>query len=166
MNPPSTEIVLVRDGKNPIYAITGDIDPNAQMVFKRLVGDRMGGTVELKSLGGDLVASVSIGRIVRDHGIKTVVPAGTYCLSGCAIIWAGGVERRVEEHGTVGFHRPWRRNENGEVVPGRTGIVRHYYHEIGFNEEVIEKLMADPDTFYYLTGRKAQSLGIEAHFED
>lgn len=160
---PRTKIVVVKDGPKPVYDLSGDIEPGAEDVFRELVGERYGGWLELRSMGGDVRASIQIGKIARAHRIKTYVPEGTYCLSGCAIIWAGGYERYVAKGGIIGFHRPWHLI-NGEVVPGDVHALTAYFKGLGFSDVVVERFLWPPDTFYYLDGESARILGVDAHF--
>ena len=162
-DPPGTKIELLEDGSSPVYRLSGDIDPGAEDVFAELVGDRRGGVLELASMGGSVTASLAIGRLARERGMKTVVPRNTYCLSACAFVWVAGEERVVKKGGIIGFHRPWHLRD-GKVIPGATGRVRVYFKELGLSEEVIGHLLAPPETFYYLDAVAAESLGVEVRF--
>lgn len=62
--------------------------------------------VELDSNGGDVDASLEIGRIIRETvGIVAVVPKDGICASACVFILAGAANRIVS--GQVGIHRPY-----------------------------------------------------------
>lgn len=154
--PPVTQI-SVRDEGLIIYELTGDIESGAEHIFRDKVGDRTGGLLMLRSVGGDLTTSMRIGRIVREHQIATYVE--TDCLSGCAIIWAAGHVRYKKAKGTIGFHHPWRKI-NGKVTPGDPVRLIVYFKILGFSDEAIKALLAPPDTFFYLTGHRAKELGI------
>lgn len=154
--PPATQI-SVRDEGLIVYELTGDIESGAEVLFREKVGDRTGGLLMLRSVGGDLTTSMRIGRIVREHQIATYVE--TDCLSGCAIIWAAGHVRYKKAKGTIGFHHPWRKI-NGKVTPGDPVRLIVYFKILGFSDEAIKALLAPPDTFFYLTGNRAKELGI------
>jgi hypothetical protein len=60
--------------------------------------------VILNSLGGELYPALAMGRLVRAHKIKTVIPDGAFCASACSMIWLGGVPRDIHGNGRLGFH--------------------------------------------------------------
>jgi ATP-dependent protease ClpP protease subunit len=61
-------------------------------------------TMLLESPGGSLLDGISLGRVVRSQGLRTV--ARYDCASACAIIFLGGSERMlVGSRARVGFHQ-------------------------------------------------------------
>ena len=51
--------------------------------------------VFLDSAGGEVLAAIRIGRILRQHAAWVWVDKGAECSSACAFILAGGVERNI-----------------------------------------------------------------------
>lgn len=154
---PTTKIRMVTRSV-PSYELTGRIEEGAQDVFKQVVGSHVGGVLRLESIGGDVGAAVSIGRLVRERRIGTAVVSGK-CLSACAIIWAAGVWRYKGASASIGFHHPWHL-ENGRIVKGAGDIVTTYFRDLGYSDKVIGKFLADPNSFYYLTRDQAKELGV------
>jgi hypothetical protein len=60
--------------------------------------------VALNSEGGDLVAGMEIGQIIRSRSFQTDVGGNGTCASACVFILAAGVER--DAYGKIGIHRP------------------------------------------------------------
>src|SRR5262249_10348685 len=44
-------------------------------------------TVSFESNGGNLLAGIRIGMLIRQKGFSTVVEAGSHCASACALAW-------------------------------------------------------------------------------
>lgn len=61
--------------------------------------------VRLDSSGGDVIAAMTIGRILRKNGGIVLVEEDDICASACVLIIAGGVVRSI--HGKVLIHRPY-----------------------------------------------------------
>ena len=61
--------------------------------------------VRLNSSGGDVIAAMTIGRILRKNGGIVLVEEDDICASACVLIIAGGVVRSI--HGKVLIHRPY-----------------------------------------------------------
>ncbi len=106
-----------------------------------------------------------MGRLISGSKIKTYVPKGRICLSGCAIVWMDGVERWIGAYATVGFHRP-RRMENGQTVDGTTPSLIEYFKMHGASDKALPYLLTHWDGFYYLTPKNTAELGIEANFTE
>lgn len=63
--------------------------------------------VSLDSQGGDLLAAMEIGRLLRKSNAWTVVSVGAECSSACIFILASGVTRSVQGSSVrLGLHRP------------------------------------------------------------
>lgn len=60
--------------------------------------------VVLENDGGSFEAALDIGRIVRQHGINTVVVGE--CRSACVYIFMAGIERVIEPKGKLLAHTP------------------------------------------------------------
>lgn len=160
--PPNTKIQMWTKSP-PSYTLAGDIDPGAEDLFAEIVGDRMGGVLDLRSEGGDVQAALAIGRLVRAHHIQT--SARSTCLSACAIIWAAGISRYRGKDAVLGFHHPWHL-EDGEIVEGSGPELTAYFKEMGYSEDAIRAFLADPRTFYYLTRDRANDLGVKLYSLD
>ncbi len=74
-------------------------------------------TVELSSLGGDLIEGLKVGYLFRDYNVATVVRKRDICLSACALAFLGGTaangsaaqserlpSHRLEIGAKLGFH--------------------------------------------------------------
>lgn len=124
-----------------------------------------GGTVlSLDSPGGSYLEGIEIGRMIREKGIGTRVPANAECFSACAIIFMHGttkadgdewLNRRLHPKGQLGFHAPYLVLPD-DVVPSR-GMVEASYsaammsiaalvESAGhiFSEELLMKMLMTP----------------------
>lgn len=124
-----------------------------------------GGTVLLlNSPGGSYHEGIEIGRMVREKGIGTRVPAGAECYSACAIVFMHGtskadgeewLNRSLSPKGLLGFHAPYLVLPE-DVVPSR-GMVEASYsaamtsiaalvESAGhiFSEELLMKMLMTP----------------------
>lgn len=61
--------------------------------------------VNLNSRGGDLYASMKIGRVMRDVHALAQMKGNEVCYSSCVFLLAGAMYRAVD--GEVGIHRPY-----------------------------------------------------------
>lgn len=79
----------------------------ARTFFNRYHDAEDVGVVVLNMPGGSLVEGLRMGRLFREWGLKTYVPAGAVCLSACFFAYVGGRERDVDEAGALGVHQFW-----------------------------------------------------------
>lgn len=81
--------------------IRADTPAQFRDVLSRLNGRKL--PVVISSPGGRLSAALSIGRMIRKHGLDVTVQ-GT-CTSACPFVLAGGVERHAAPGAVVGVHQ-------------------------------------------------------------
>jgi hypothetical protein len=62
-------------------------------------------TVVLNSPGGSVTDALAMGRLIREKRFATEVEAGKYCVSSCALVFAGGVDRRAGDKAVIGVHQ-------------------------------------------------------------
>lgn len=80
--------------------------------FKRYVAHYQKNGIILKRLmmhspGGMLAEGIQIGQFIRNHQWATDLDRHMRCYSSCAMIYAAGVEKRMQEGAELGFHRPY-----------------------------------------------------------
>jgi hypothetical protein len=63
-----------------------------------------GATIYLNSPGGLVIESLSIGAVIRQHRLGTVVATGSECASACVFVFIGGIVREVQPRGRLGVH--------------------------------------------------------------
>lgn len=156
---------LIQDGDSVrLRAMLEDLRPTA----KRAPATPLA-TIELSSLGGDLLEGLKLGYLFREFGVATVVRAGDLCLSSCALAFLGGtadrqnadavVARTVEIGATLGFHSFWLNPNHAlgrdALSPGE-GIIRGFNTGTGAASLVVRyaaSLGVDPGFIAGLLGR-------------
>lgn len=92
--------------------ITGEISRSDVKTFANIVGVLSPRfevvDVELNSPGGDVLAAMEIGNLVRKEWMWTTAPddPGTECASACVFIFAAGARRIAGSESKIGIHRP------------------------------------------------------------
>lgn len=113
----------------------------------------------LDSPGGSVSDALQIGRVVREIGTDTHLPAGAVCLSACPYIFAGGVARDVDDAARLGVHQ----HSFGEstILPaflavediqrGQAEVLEHL-DAMGIDLRIMGPALATPaDEIYILT---------------
>jgi hypothetical protein len=111
------EFTAADHGINTVIAASGevatgddqrlrDVAAKVAAAIKAKVQNEQGFTVrtvlELDSPGGNLVAGLQLGYVIRELGLATRVPDGKSCASACTYAFLGGLDRRVT--GPFGIH--------------------------------------------------------------
>jgi hypothetical protein len=108
-------------------------------------------TANLDSSGGDLLAAIEIGNIVRDNWIWTAVEDNAECSSACVFVLAAGAERITGGLSLVRIHRPRFDAELfGQLGQSQAkskydrliGQVRGYLSRMGMSEQLFQAMMA------------------------
>jgi hypothetical protein len=132
-----------------------------------------GNVVLLSSEGGDMDASMEIGRIFRKLGIYTLIGKSDQCLSACVFAFMGG-ERRVVA-GQLGIHRPYfpfTQDAGDRQAKFRhlQKVVRNYVDEMDFPASFYEEMMlVPPETMKILDQpdlKRFYLMGISPSSED
>jgi hypothetical protein len=166
-----------------IYII-GQIRAGDAEKFKQVVkaAGPAASLIYLRSSGGDMYESIQIGLIAKKLMLVTMAPLkevgcsqdatrGVYnapcvCLSGCFLIWLGGVTRTGN---AVGMHRPWDTSHNmgnlsydqaAPLYAKWLADLKDYLHTVETPETVYSRYiqMVNSDSMHMLTTEEALEL--------
>ncbi|GEN99444.1 hypothetical protein NSE01_12770 [Novosphingobium sediminis] len=130
-------------------ALVGEIDDNSPSEFREMLqahpGIRMLELVDCPGTSDD-GANLTLGRLIRRHGIGTDVPSGGSVRSGGFEIFLAGTVRHAAPDAEFGVHA-WK-DEDGhqpddfapDAGPNKTYL--DYYREMGLSEDDAEQLYA------------------------
>ncbi|WP_067522661.1 hypothetical protein [Endozoicomonas ascidiicola] len=104
--------MLGQDKKGNYLYSEGAITDGAYKKFIRYVAHFAEKGIKLDRLmmhspGGMLAEGIQIGQFVRENQWTTDLDQHMRCYSSCAMIYAAGVEKRMQTGAEVGFHRPY-----------------------------------------------------------
>lgn len=90
-----------------VLLVSGEIDLGDAARFKAHLNGMsvQPDVIALHSPGGVVSEALEIGRTVREKELATAVLSGSFCVSSCPYILAGGTERLVSRRGIVGLHQ-------------------------------------------------------------
>ena len=134
-------------------------------------------TVELSSLGGDMIEGLRMGYLFRDFDVATVVRKHDICLSACALAFLGGtsahgpsersLDQSLEIGGRLGFHSFYlnpdsaqsptanepaqsRRQGFAEARAGAMSVMR-YAADLGIDPKFVASMLGKPqEEFSYV----------------
>lgn len=133
-------------------------------------------SMQLISNGGDVEAALALGRVIRQHEMRVIVPFDTSCLSSCVLVLAGGVDRIVG--GKIGIHRPYfeslsDRASIADIRKKREAFlstIRSYLAEMDVSPTLLDLMLATPpENMRYLALDELESLrlfGKDANYEE
>lgn len=143
----------------------GDIEKGDDALFDILTPDCRGGGVLLKSNGGNLLAGLKIGELIREKGLETAVSYDATCASACALAWLGGTKRYMFKESLIGFHAAYV-SDGVEARESGVGnaLVGAYLTRLGLSvETVIFATIAKPNEMNWLDYFAAKEVGIDAY---
>jgi hypothetical protein len=136
---------------------TGTITPDTPKIFEGFLKDNsrwLPSTVFLHSPGGDLLAGLTLGEMIRRARLNTTIGhtidlegamntytyPDAYCLSACAYAFLGGASRSYSENQVYGIHRFGVQDGeiSGDQAQVMSGIVAKYIEEMGVDLSVFE----------------------------
>jgi hypothetical protein len=152
---PTSDIVFVR--------VLGALELADGDKFAAIASQYDKALVVLASDGGNLVAGLRIGQLIRLHGFSTLVPDGARCASACAIAWLGGVIRFMQPTARIGFHAAYRIEDGVATETGAgNALVGAYLSRLGLSDSAIFYVeRAPPTQITWLTKQDAEKVGIE-----
>lgn len=95
----------------------GEITPDTPAAFKQFLGDHkpLPAAIRFISPGGDLVASMTLGQMIRRAGLNA---EADICVAACAYAFLGGVERTfVGKPTAFGIHRLYQNEPSVTPTP-------------------------------------------------
>jgi hypothetical protein len=127
--------------------------------------------VDVDSQGGELFATLEIGRIMRAEGASISVGPGAACISACVFLLMGAIERTISGDARVGIHRPSLRapQEGGprqasedEIVAAMSEQLVLYAQQMNVPRTIIDALMlVSPDRVELLSASELATYGIK-----
>ena len=151
------------DPAHAIVVVEGDLASGDQIQFRTQVGRLSKAIVVLSSDGGNLLAGIEIGKIIRLNSFTTVVLDGQRCASACALAWLGGSPSLMGKDARIGFHAAYIEKAGRATETGvGNALVGSYLTWLGLSERAIIYItQAAPSEMTWLTLRDAEQLGID-----
>ena len=161
-------------------AAEGEITSQTPEDFERFISE-FGPVRDLviNSPGGDLMAGIALGQIVRRQGINTIVGATIteefseypksgidkgYCYSACSYVFFGGVDRHVDA-GDLGVHQFYVKDgidTSSSDTQSIIGITLVYLKEMGISSEsLISANMTAPEDIYTYSEQELANFNID-----
>ncbi|SPJ24348.1 hypothetical protein [Palleronia abyssalis] len=149
------------DGRRVIRMVgsiaMGDAERLPDLLAARFGGDDAPEALLIHSPGGSVDDALRLGRAVRDLGLRTEIAPGDVCLSACPYLFAGGVDRRVQDGGALGVHQHYF-GENTvlpaflavEDIQRGQGQVMGYLDEMGLNPLLMQHALTTPPEAIYI----------------
>ena len=144
-------------------SVSGNIQPGDEMTFLAASVGTIRALVFFSSNGGNLVAGLEIGRIIRRRGFSTTVQDGNTCASACALAWLGGTTRFLGPTSSIGFHAAYNINR-GEAATSSVGnaLIGSYLANLGLPDRAIVYItVAQPNEMTWLNVPQARARGID-----
>jgi hypothetical protein len=156
-------VLPVSAGDQTVITIVGMLKLADGDAFATVASAHDSALVVLISDGGNLLAGLRIGQLIRLRHFATLVPDGARCASACAIAWLGGTKRFMQPSALIGFHAAFS-IENGVVTETGAGnaLVGAYLSRLGLSDAAILYIeQAHPNQINWLTKEDAREVGIE-----
>jgi hypothetical protein len=127
--------------------------------------------VDVDSQGGEIFATLEIGRIMRAEGASIAVGKGASCISACVFLLMGAIERHISGDARVGIHRPSlrapqaggpRQGNEDKVVDAFSEQLVLYAQQMNVSRKIIDAMMLiPPDRVEFLSASKLATYGIQ-----
>lgn len=135
--------------------------------------------VFLNSQGGDVLAAMQIGQLLRGSLAHVIVDVGRECSSACLFLLAAGVRRDVFQDAKLGLHRPRFEEEMfASLTPNDATILyaslvercRSYFQDMGISDRLMEDmLLVESRKIAYRDREYAEEVrlaGVDAGFQE
>jgi len=128
--------------------------------------------IDVDSQGGELFATLEIGRLMRAEGASIAVGPGASCLSSCVFLLMGAIKRHISGDARVGIHRPslstpqargGRQGSEDEIVAALSEQLVLYAHQMRVPRTIIDAMMVvPPHRVELLSASELATYGISA----
>jgi hypothetical protein len=150
---------ILRSGKAIMVIVGGELLPGDGEIFRRRTSGLSKAVVMFWSAGGNLMAGIEIGEVIRTKGFDSLVMYR--CASACALAWLGGAHRSMTPDALIGFHAA-SDSQSGKVTGVGNAVMGAYLNKIGLPYEAVAYITrASPDSITWLTMAEAKQFGIE-----
>lgn len=160
---PAAQIEVTRHPKANIVLLAGEIRPDDGEAFARAAASLDNAFVFLHSPGGNVVAGLRIGQLIRERGFHTVVLDRSICASACGLVWLAGKRRLMQPAARIGFHAAYvvRRGRPRESGVGNA-LIGAYLSRLGLPDRAIVYISSSaPNDMRWLTRADADRLGLD-----
>lgn len=131
-------------------------------------------TVSLHSPGGSLGDALTIGRLVRENELNTLVVADGACISACPTILFGGVQRFISREAWIGMHQSYLADVSAVTTRRAVSDVQHIQGEvIAFTREGgvdagvhAFALQTPPEDVYFLVPEEIEEYRVATELLD
>lgn len=124
----------------------------------------------LNSTGGEILAGIDMGRLLRNYGARIWIDKNAECSSACVLLLAGGVTRFDMDGARVGLHRPYfppfyfaelSFTEAQDKYNSLLERVRSYLQDMGIRDELYQRMISIPSQeIVYIRGSEAEGYGL------
>lgn len=167
-SPPNMPRVDGAPTRTQVIQIHGTIAPSDPAAVERLLPTIRNLSVSLNSVGGDVVAAMALGRILRREDKSAVVGPGDVCISACVLVLAGATHR-ANFGGKVGIHRPFVGQDTATTVEQQKAqydriekAIKTYLHEMNVDVRLYDDMFRiSPSNVKYLTEEERRAYGLE-----
>lgn len=152
----------------PVLLLKGDFSQSDDpQQLSREVAASGARAVTFDSNGGNILAAMAYGRMIRSLGLATFQLRASQCASACTLAFVGGVIRQAEP-GAIGVHQS--SFAPGAGLDGPTAVaaiqtmtaqIMSYFTEMGVDPKLLQLSLSVPsDDMRYLTASEMQSYGV------
>lgn len=131
---------FILPGTNSLLVLGETVVDDASKISDYVINQGVD-TLILSGPGGSLDTAFSITNVVLERSVNTTVPADTDCASACAIIFASGNRRTLEDGARLGFHLPFMAVSDRNIYDYCTSLPtyddRSYYIGDGADENCL-----------------------------
>jgi hypothetical protein len=158
------DVVSLGPNDPALVKVTGSLESGDKDLFLRKILSLSSAVVAFDSDGGNLLAGIQIGEIIRLKNYSTIVQNGKSCASSCALAWLGGTRRFMGPGAKIGFHSAYN-GDTGKITGPGNALVGAYLNKIGLPyNAVVYITSASPDSITWLSQADAQRIGIDVAF--
>ncbi|SBW84356.1 hypothetical protein PVE_R2G0326 [Pseudomonas veronii 1YdBTEX2] len=150
--------------------------PTVEAFRKRgFLNDRQVGFVYFNSHGGDLIAAMELGQLIRERGYSTRIgvwngphtnPSSGFCESACPFAFAGGVFRLMDGESKMGVHQFFKASGvagDTDIATGQitSTLLANHLSNLGIDLRLLEVASkAGPADMNYLTPLESYELDL------
>jgi len=128
--------------------------------------------IDVDSQGGEIFATLEIGRMLRAEGASISVGKGASCISSCVFLLMGAIERSISTDARLGIHRPSlgasgrggrKQASEDEIVDAMSEQLVLYAQQMNVPRKIVDELMlVPPDRVKRLSASELAGYGIGA----